>query len=64
VAEVDLWEEDAEVLEELQEDEVASALVDEVAGVVEASQEVEAVASLQEAEAVQEVASLVDEVDR
>jgi hypothetical protein len=52
------------VLEELQEGEVASALVGEVAGVVEASQEVEVVASLQEAEVVPEAAFLVDEVDR
>jgi hypothetical protein len=52
-----------EVQEELQEDEEASALVDEAAVEVEASQEVEVVASHQEAEVVLGVDSLADVVD-
>jgi hypothetical protein len=60
VAEGDLCEADEVVLEVLQEEEVASALVEEVA---EGSQEVAAVASLQEEEEVREVDLLVDVVD-
>lgn len=53
-----------EAQEGLQEDEVASALVDEVAGVeVGDSREEEAVASHQEAEVVPEVDFLGDVVD-